>query len=323
MIGKPMRVIGMIALVALFMAGCGLFPDAASVPVFSDDTLYQTSGTVITISTATEGATIVYTTDGSGPVESTSAVTGEIGSSTVTVTLDSDVVVTAIALVDRADPSPAISVTYEIVLFYDGFEDGTFDNWTVNPAADDETVVGVDSTLAANGTTASLHLDNTTTPGDYEDGAVWHTFSPGITPTYISYYVRYQENADTTGAGYAMAVICHDDLDTDVATEVFYTEFYTEGDGSDYLYETNDSANYRDTQRDTWYHVEYRNIVFTDGVSAGTFDYYLDGVEIGLAVEINGGSTTSGFSIMAITLGNDSIGVGEEQESWFDELVIK
>lgn len=225
--------------------------------------------------------------------------------------------ITALSLTACSNDDDATSVIY-----YEGFEGGTVGDWKPNANATDNTAVSVDTTMGADGSGKSLYLDNTETTGDYSHGAAYITFPGGITPSYIGYYFRYKHNVDTTDTGggslYAASVVSHDNIDTTASNWVTNTEVSATGDGLDNLNVQSITVLNPLVSRDTWHHVEYRNIVFSaDGINPGSYDIYLDDVEVETGVSMENGSTT----IKAISIGNDNTG-GGSQEVWFDEILI-
>jgi hypothetical protein len=168
------------------------------------------------------------------------------------------IAISAITLISCDQPTDEASkdeAAYPNAIYYEGFEDG-LGLWGPNPKASDSTAVSIDTSLGANGTSSSLYLDNSSESGDFENGAAYITFPDGITPSYISYYVRYKQNITTTGAEYALAVIFYDNTDTSnaITTDPFYSEFSTDGTLEDYIY-FDDATSDPYTLPNAWYQI--------------------------------------------------------------------
>lgn len=212
----------------------------------------------------------------------------------------------------------------------DDFESGTLGDQWVKPkepaaaagaleAGDpyDDTPVVVDNAMGADGSTSSMYLDNRTEVGDYWNGSIAIEFPDGIRPTYISFYARYKEDYDSTGVGYALAVVFHTSLNTEESDDPIYFEFETE---NHYFSTNGDVETYGTALPNTWYHIEFKNIDW----EANTHDFYVDGVLIEADIELySDDELDPDFYIRKMTIGSDAGGVDAEQEAWIDQIKIQ
>ena len=229
-----------------------------------------------------------------------------------------------------SDGSDPVAGFCDSCIMSDDFESGTLGAQWVKPtepaaapgaleAGDpyDNTPVTVDNAMGADGSTSSMWLDNRTEEGDYWNGSIAREFPEGIRPTYISFYARYKEDYDSSGASYALAVDFHDSLDTGESDDPIYFEIGTDG----HYFSTNGDA---DTDGmalpNTWYHIEFKNIDW----EANTYDFYVDGVLIEAGIELYSDEVLDpDLYIRKMTIGSDAGGVDNEQEAWIDQIKIK
>ena len=164
------------------------------------------------------------------------------------------------------DTAQLYAYSCTLPLFEDGFEDGTYNQWT--DVGGGYTITATTSTAAVGN--YSLQLQGGSFTGF--DG-VYTTFNPG-TPDYVSFYINSASTFDFDG----FVVIG----DNNTQTNNGIMNFYADWSG---LFSMNGiTSTYNANQ---WYHIEYINIDFGNT----TFDYYIDGVLIQAGVLF--GSTTS------------------------------
>jgi hypothetical protein len=258
------------------------------------------------IYSARENVTIRYTTDNTDPKTSPTAMIGAEGTSQADVIVNEDMVIHAYAVFDGNETEIA-TVDYEVALVYENFEDGSLGDW--KKTEHDDTPVSIADNVGANGTSKSLYLDNTGTGGDWGCGSVEFAFPDGIKPSYISYWVMYKYPEPP----FSMAVIFHDNIEPSSAMIVLYNEFVPSDGG---IYYSFDDPPLSGAASNTWLRIEYRNMDW----NASSAALYINGELRVPDISLHGVA-----DIRLITLGSDvsGSGLGDIQEAWFDELVIK
>ena len=110
---------------------------------------------------------------------------------------------------------------------------------------------------------------------------------------------------------------------TDESKRVLRFHFYNHGDSNnDKIVEGPSSTDVAtNVSPETWYHVEVKNMVFTDGVDPGYGDIYLDDTFI-TQIELGRIDKTSLDAIRSITIDNE-VGSNSGHKTWIDELFIK
>ena len=175
-------------------------------------------------------------------------------------------------------------------LFYDGFEDGTYSQWT--DAGGGYTITPTTSTAAIGN--YSLQLSGGNWVGF--DG-VYTTFNPG-TPDYAGFYVR---SSSTFNYDASIAI---GDNNTDSTGGIMF--FLADWSG---FFNMNGITNPYNANQ--WYHIEYKNVDFINT----TFDYYIDNVLIQSNVLFN---NTASTYISQIHLFNYSPG----SIAYYDDIII-
>ena len=148
--------------------------------------------------------------------------------------------------------------------FKEDFEDGNLSDWTA--------VLSVYATsfsagTGANNTSRSLRLTKTEDTGFCCDG-FQRTFSAGITPTRLSFWIR--SDATGTDAGYLRI-----SGSTDANQWLAYVSFYESG-----IYLISGQSFTVTYTPGRFYQIEFRNIDWT----AHNFDYWVDGAQVALDV---------------------------------------
>lgn len=199
------------------------------------------------------------------------------------------VFVSFIAVVIVSLSSPALAGP----VFTDGFESGTYSNWTVEAGAYTRNVTSATAavgTYSYTQTGSSAHFEGISAAFD------------NINPTYISFYAR----TDTvSGAGEANTyfVIGGDPLNDGI---IFF--YFSEGEIQVFDGSTTYSAGAYTVN--TWYHVEFRNIDWTNR----TFDFYVGNTLVSADIPFRDAIATE---ITQLHLYNFS-----PAQSWYDEIVI-
>ncbi len=194
----------------------------------------------------------------------------------------------AVAIVSLSSPALAGPV------FTDGFESGTYSNWTAEAGAYTRNVT---SATAAVGTYSYTQTGGFTS---HQDG-ISAAFD-SINPTYISFYAR----TDTvTGAGQANTYFVIDG--PTLGAGIIY--FYFEG-GEIQVYDGSNLYSAGAYTANTWYHVEFRNIDWTNR----TFDFYVDNTLVSSGIPFK---NPNAAAITQLHLYNYS-----SAQSWYDEIII-
>ena len=175
-------------------------------------------------------------------------------------------------------------------LFYDGFEDGTYNKWT--DAGGGYTITPTTSTAAVGNYSLQLSGGNWA----FYDG-VYTNFNPG-TPDYVGFYV----NATSTFNWDAGVTIG----DNNTTTNGGIITFSADWSGS-----FNMNGIFNVFNANQWYHIECQNIDYINV----TFDYYIDGVLIQASVPFNSTTSTDISQIHLFNVQPGSI-------AYFDDIII-
>ncbi len=189
------------------------------------------------------------------------------------------------------DTSQLFAYSCTLPLFEDGFEDGTYNQWT--DAGGGYVITATTSTAAVGNYSLSL------TGGNFAqfDG-VNTSFTPG-TPDYVGFYVNASMPIFFNDAN---VVIGDDNTTTNGGVMFFYAEWTGSFNMNGIITAFNPGQ---------WYHVEYKNVDFSSQV----FDYYIDNSLIQSNVPFN--ATASTF-ISQIHLFNFDFGI----TAYYDEFII-
>lgn len=189
----------------------GATTDKVKAPLFSVPAGGVTAGTKVSITCATDGATIYYTTDGSTPTTSSTEYTGEI-------TISEAVTIKAFAVKEGLTDSAVSTAAYTIVL-------PKVATPTFTPAAG----------AVSSGTTVAIACDT-------QDSTIYYT-TDGSTPTTSS--TEYTEAIEITAATTIKAIAVADGYDnSDVATAAYtiapvtlnyYSGLYNATEQADYI----------------------------------------------------------------------------------------
>ena len=147
-------------------------------PTFSPAAGEVTSGTAVTISTATDGATIYYTTDGSDPSSSST-----LYDSTQKLTITAATTIKAIAVKEGMPDSEIASATYRLASSGDGspLSGGSFSGGGGSSSSSSSTPATTTTTNNADGSTTTGTSSTTTTTN--ADGSVTEKTTESATTT--------------------------------------------------------------------------------------------------------------------------------------------
>ncbi len=185
------------------------------------------------------------------------------------------------------------NVENENLVFYDGFEEGNYNNW--NTSFGSNYTRSVTSSTAAGGTTYSFK--QTGGNRNHNDG-IYKTFN-NIRPGNISFYVRSSSNSSADGF-----FIVRDQANR------FIMYFYAHYNGYFVLYTGSNQYNYV-YQADRWYHIEFKNINW----QTQRFEYYIDRNLISNNVPFRD-------SYYNMTLNRIDLYNWDYSTSWYDEIRI-
>ena len=183
-----------------------------------------------------------------------------------------------------------VSAGKTVGIFYDGFEDGDWQGWT-------DSDFGADITVASPGVSSSsygLSIENPAGVAGLYSGA-YKTFPVGITPTYISFYVKSKQDTVQPQGSFH--------LRDGLGWYILY--FYFNIDGMN----VND-IRYGGYTTGVWYLVEFKNINW----ETDQFDFYLNLNPIAIDIPFIYSVTSAG------TL--DLYNLYESIQSWFDEIIM-
>ncbi|SKA95114.1 PQQ-like domain-containing protein [Prosthecobacter debontii] len=180
--------------------------------------------------------------------------------------------------------------------FLDGFESGSFSNWTQDSGTGTREVV---TTTAASGS-KSFHYRYDGTTSHYN--GIHRDFVSGSKPQSISFWVR--SGSTTTHDSYVVFT------DNTYGMDVIW--FYARGTGNFSVNGSSGGDESYSYQANVWYHIEFRNLDWT----AKNFDYYVDGTLVKADIPFRNASYADELSQM--WLYNFSTG----SEAWWDDIRV-
>jgi hypothetical protein len=178
--------------------------------------------------------------------------------------------------------------------FYDSFESGSFDQWSIGSAS---ALREITAKTAARGI-RSFHYKYSGWQ-DHFNG-IYRTFAPDTRPSEISFYVR----SGSTSRADAYFVITDDQY-----YECIW--FYARDNGRFYVNDESTGDNTYAYNAMTWYKVEFKNIDW----NASTFDYYVNGEPVKMDIPMR--NQRAGASMGELHLYNF-----DPSEAWYDGIDI-
>ena len=293
--------------------------------------------TTVILSTATEGATIYYTTDGSDPATSSTRIqyTGPI-------TINRNMIIKAIAEKPGASSSNVTEFVYSVpksaqdygYIFTEDFEnavlsisEGTFGKLTVTKDASriaSETISSVpdiNKTLKISKpfatVTAKLESENQKTYVTSQDA---YPIEGPNTKLYVDFDINLQNKYESDGTlyhntvnlrlgdgtAYSLSIRANPSnlkIEYSVDNEATWRDF-----GSGFTYELN-----------KWYRMRIvMNVTDSSGFK-GTFDFYVNGVKIGSDIPYSAAADFVNTFTIATPTGSDSVG---HSKSYVDNIVL-
>lgn len=186
-------------------------------------------------------------------------------------------------------------------LFIEDFEDANMNGWTL--AFPDVYDYSLEPGTGANGTNIALLLTKKEDTAYCCEG-FYQAFAPGLAPSTVSYWVRAEQSGPEVGYVRLNST-------ADASDWITYSDFY-----NSYLYLNGETSSPGVAfTPGKWYHIELRNIDW----DAHTFDYFLDGVQIGSTM----GMHTQAASIARIDLFSSRSTTTEVPVVYFDEIEFR